>query len=810
MIRFTCVPSRRKAVWGPKRTGWLLVAMFLGFAPGAVAEGPHQAVAQRGTPGQPNSQARRGKLDCELTARAALLPTETSDVIVTLQPGAQLPSGFSQYLKKQNSDLGIINGRILTVPNSVLVQLVADPSVFTVDYDRPIARANYRTGLTVGARPVHKGLGLTGAGVGVALIDSGITTWHDDLTNRSTDLYPFGNQRVSAFVDFVNGRTTPYDDDGHGTHVAGIVAGNGYDSHGQKAGIAPDASLVSLKVLDANGGGTISNVIAAFDWIVAHHDLYKIRVVNVSIAAAVHESFWTDPLTLAAKRVVDSGVVVVTAAGNLGKNAAGLPQYGGITAPGNAPWVLTVGASSTMGTVDRADDTVANFSSNGPTFKDWTAKPDLVAPGVGTVSLADPLSNYYTTKAPFLISGSIPTATMPYLALTGTSMSAPVVTGTVALMMQANPSLTPNLVKAILQYTAETRPGYNPLVQGAGFLNTLGAVRLAKFFATAQPTDTLHAQAMWSKHIIWGNHMLAGGVPRPTANAFGLGVNWGVAQTVDNQNIVWGTACSDVGCSNIVWGTDAPGQNIVWGTSCSDVGCSNIVWGTGTDANIVWGTDCGGGDCANIVWGTVDAQNIVWGTAQLGENILWASACDATTCADGNIVWGTAVDAQNIVWGTTADASNIVWGTDATDGNIVWGTAADGNIVWGTIENGNIVWGTGAVGTIQLVDWSWVLTYLTDAQVFEKLAAMAAAPVVPVTTTPPTTTPPTTTPPTTTTAPPATTTAPPPATTTAPPPAMTTAPPPDTTTAPPPTTTTAPPPADPTAASPPPPTGGGL
>ena len=134
---------------------------------------------------------------------------------------------------------------------------------------------------------------------------------------------------------------------------------------------------------------------------------------------------------------------------------------------------------------------------------------------------------------------------------------------------------------------------------------------------------------MWNKHIIWGNHMLGGGVPRPTANAFSLGTNWGVAKTDDNQNIVWGTACSDQGCSNIVWGTDTPDQNIVWGTACSDQGCSNIVWGTGDDQNIVWGTDCGGGDCANIVWGTADAQNIVWGTAEAGASILWSAACDA-------------------------------------------------------------------------------------------------------------------------------------------------------------------------------------
>src|SRR5262249_39669778 len=161
------------------------------------------------------------------------------------------------------------------------------------------------------ARAVQQALGYTGSGVGVAVIDSGVASWHDDLTNRSSAQYPYGNQRVSAFVDFVNNQASPYDDDGHGTHVAGIIAGNGYDSNGQKAGVAPDASLVVLKVLDANGAGTISNVILALDWVLAHHAQYNIRVVNLSVGAAIRESYWTDPLTLAAKRLVDAGVVVV-------------------------------------------------------------------------------------------------------------------------------------------------------------------------------------------------------------------------------------------------------------------------------------------------------------------------------------------------------------------------------------------------------------------------------------------------------------------------------------------------------------------
>src|SRR4029077_7275520 len=130
--------------------------------------------------------------------------------------------------------------------------------------NRGIDHYNYRTAVTTGARAVNELMGLTGAGVGVAVIDSGISTFRDDLTvvNSST-LYPYGNQRVTKFVDFVNGRTLPYDDNGHGSHVAGIVGGNGSDSAGSasKAGMAPKASVIALKVLDANGAGTIADVI---------------------------------------------------------------------------------------------------------------------------------------------------------------------------------------------------------------------------------------------------------------------------------------------------------------------------------------------------------------------------------------------------------------------------------------------------------------------------------------------------------------------------------------------------------------------
>src|SRR5439155_19492196 len=367
-------------------------------------------------------------------------------------------------------------------------------------------------------------------------IDSGINATHADLADAIT-----GASRVTRFVDFVNNAPVAYDDYGHGTHVSGIIAGNGADSGGARAGIAPAAHLAELKVLDRSGSGRISDVIAAFGYIVSHRSELNIRVVNVSVATGVYESYNSDPLTLAAKRAVDAGIVVVASAGNAGRNQQGQTQYGGITAPGNAPWVLTVGASSHMGTIDRSDDTIAPFSSRGPTAIDHDAKPDLVAPGVGIESATSPGSTLYNTKSPYLLPGTTVTSYLPYLSLSGTSQAAPVVAGTVALMLQANPSLTPNAVKALLQYTSQNYPGYDPVTEGAGFLNAAGAVALAHYFAS--PLTVPYPDSTgWSGQIIWGNHVVSGGLITVDANAWPIGVRWGDT-TTGGASIGWGVRC---------------------------------------------------------------------------------------------------------------------------------------------------------------------------------------------------------------------------------------------------------------------------
>ena len=363
------------------------------------------------------------------------------------------------------------------------------------------------------------------------------------------------------------------------------------------------------------------------------------------------------------------GIVVVVAAGNNGldQNGDGQSGYTGINSPANAPSCIAAGAVDTNNTVTRTGDVVAAFSSRGPTWFDGFAKPDVVAPGVHLIS-DTAISSYLYTNLPNnrqTVNGN------PMLDLSGTSMAAPVTAGVVALVLDANSGLTPNAVKAILEYTAIRLPNVDYLTQGAGEVNAGGAVALAGSIDTRARVNswwlssgvlaytTIGGTANpWSEVIIWDNKVLGGHF------IYYNNIIWG-------SNIVWGTHVNVKG-SNIIWGS-----NIVWGTHVV-VKVKNIVWGT--DDNIVWGTD------DNIVWGT----RLVWSNRIIGkrtndDNIVWGT--------DDNIVWGT-LDLDNIVWGTY-EADNITWGTWESD-NIVWGTSLlDDNIVWGTwLLDDNIVWGT--------------------------------------------------------------------------------------------------------------------
>jgi serine protease AprX len=614
--------------------------------------------------------ASTAKLDTVLRARAQQL-TGSSRVIVQFrgEPDVRAITGRGG---RTGRSVGQSGARVAEISNVALAPLAEDPRVASVSVDGPTFSLMERTGAAVGAAVARQEFGLTGAGVGVAIIDSGISGAHDDFVSSSGNGGLAWSSRVVHFTDFTSGfaggwSTYATDLYGHGTHVAGVIGGNGYDSGGLRTGIAPGANLVALKVLDGNGYGYTSDAIAALDYAIAIKDVYNIRVINLSIASGVYESFETDPFAQAAKRAVDAGIIVVAAAGNLGRHTSGAAQYGGITSPGNAPWVLTVGAASHQGTAARSNDTIGIFSSRGPSWIDFAAKPDLVAPGVGIESTTDPFSTLSQLNPTSQVAGNDPSLWYkPYLSLSGTSVAAPVVTGTVALMLQANPQLTPNAVKAILQYTAQVREGYDFLTQGAGLLNTRGAIRMASFFAHPSSSgpgameDVLAGERVaWSRHLLWGNYQVKGGILLPGSNAWALGQRWGGLSTPEGQPVVWGAQNLD----NIVWAT---ANNIVWATD------DNIVWATDDD-NIVWAT------ARNIVWAT--ANNIVWAT---DENIVWATV--------ENIVWATdcgGVDCVGVTWGQRS-ASGAIWGTANEDDNIVWATAA--NIVWATVLENTTMW----------------------------------------------------------------------------------------------------------------------
>jgi serine protease AprX len=306
---------------------------------------------------------------------------------------------------------------------------------------------------------------LSGAGVGVAVIDSGVDSRHETLWSR-----------VVASVDFTGGDGT--DGFGHGTHVAALIAGApSWIADGVEfRGIAYDAGIVNLRVLDAAGFGRASSVIQAIDWAIDHRDRYQIRIINISLGTPVLQPYRDDPLCEAVERAVAAGLLVVTSAGNFGGVG-----FGGITSPGNDPGVITVGALATQDTAVRVDDTIADFSSHGPTAYDLVAKPDVLAPGTDVISArADGswLAQQVGTLEDAAGSG--------YMSLTGTSMAAALVSGATALLFEQEPGLTADAVKVLLQVTSSAP--FEAVVSGAaGSVNVGAALMLLRVLTGRNP-----------------------------------------------------------------------------------------------------------------------------------------------------------------------------------------------------------------------------------------------------------------------------------------------------------------------------------
>jgi serine protease AprX len=359
------------------------------------------------------------------------------------------------------SDLHVVKGALYAIPAGAVASLSDNPEVAYISPDRPLHASLDYVVPTLGADVALK-YGWNGAGIGVAVIDSGISN-HPDLKNSP------GQLRVVYSQDFVGGGND--DHYGHGEHVAGIIAGDGASSTGgintrTIRGIAPAANLINLRVLDQNGSSSDSIVIAAIQQAINLKSTYNIRVINMSIGRPIFESYQQDPLCQAVEQAWHAGIVVVVAAGNYGRNG-----YATITAPGNDPFVITVGAMKTMGTATRADDLIASYSSKGPTLFDHIVKPDLVAPGNRMASLLPSTARLETQYPSVAIplsyyqSGQSTALSNQYFRLSGTSMAAPSVSGAAALLLQQNPSLTPDQIKARLMKTAsKTFPAYSTAV----------------------------------------------------------------------------------------------------------------------------------------------------------------------------------------------------------------------------------------------------------------------------------------------------------------------------------------------------------
>ena len=422
-------------------------------------------------------QGKAGKVSPD----AAAMPAGSKvDVIIQYKHDPGWDADFQVYRAGGllKGSLPSIKAVAATVPASSLESLASDWNVSYISLDRPLwSRSTATTTAisTIGAEyttePINASqvwaMGYVGTGIGVAVIDSGINTVDDlSVVGVSSIVKLAVGSRIVYSASFLPDPTDGSDQFGHGTHVAGLIAGNGVASKGLQytrtfSGVAPNANLIDLRALDENGGGTDSSVIAAIEAAISLKDTYNIRVINLSLGRPIWENYTQDPLCQAVEQAWKAGIVVVVAAGNSGRNQALNGEgYGTIEAPGNDPYVITVGAMRTMRTAGLQDDRIASYSSKGPSFLDHVSKPDLVAPGNLLPSLKfehDPLAinnptfatlnSYYKTK------GNTKTSE-DYFPLSGTSMATGVTSGAVALLIQSHPDLTPDQVKALLMKNA--------------------------------------------------------------------------------------------------------------------------------------------------------------------------------------------------------------------------------------------------------------------------------------------------------------------------------------------------------------------
>jgi serine protease AprX len=569
----------------------------LGLALLALSAVPAFAGATRVLNGE-NQAMTRSKFSADLQRKSG-----SNDLITVIVQYRQMP-GTASFKSMQGRGAAIhsrfqtIRAVTMRIPASMLTELENDPNVAYVTPDRPVSMSsNPQTeefATAVQADVAASQYGFDGTGVGVAVIDSGIAD-HSDLHGAT------GGSRVVYSQSFVAGDSTTADRFGHGTHVAGLIGGSGKGSGngngyaGTYAGVAPNVNIINLRVLDALGNGTDSQVIAAIQQAIALKNTYNIRVISMSLGRPVFESYNLDPVDQAVEAAWQAGIVVVVAAGNNGRFAL-TNGFGTIGVPANDPAVITVGATMTELTNTRVDDQIASYSSKGPTAIDHIVKPDLVAPGNRMVSLRVAGSTLDSNFPQYDVSPSNNGASK-YFVLSGTSMATPIVSGAVALILQQTPALTPDQVKARLMKTAWKGIGqftyshdswgnlynneYDLFTYGAGYLDIESAL---------------------------GNTDLATGVALSQTAVFNANGSVTVTNTSDSvfagSSVVWGA-------TSVVWG-----NSVVWGSNA--LSANSVVWGA---TSVVWGATSVTGN--SVVWGatsTVDSSLAALSEGDPGDN----------------------------------------------------------------------------------------------------------------------------------------------------------------------------------------------
>jgi serine protease AprX len=591
--------ERHGAAWGkPLALLALILAGQFAFAQVADEAGSREPLSPRITAELNHEllQARQGDGgDATVKVIVQYKKAPRKEALARLQnQGAQL-----------NRKLDVVRGAAFSLPVNTLASLENDPEVEYVSVDHPLKGMDDYTNDAMNVSAAWNA-GYNGAGIGVAVIDSGINP-------NSYDFYTFsspnqhGPMRVVYHQDFTGASEYTatgglvYDTYGHGTHVAGIIGGNGHLSGGQYSGVAPMANLIDLRVLDGNGNGNDSEVIAALQEAIALKKKYNIKVINLSLGRGIAVPYAQDPLCQAVESAWGAGIVVIAAAGNYGRlSLNGSGGYGTITAPGNDPLVITVGAMKSEGTLLRTDDQIASYSSKGPTTFDHVVKPDIVAPGNSVVSIYALGSTLETGYPGNSVSGQRANqgpggaeTTTDYFMLSGTSMATPAAAGAVALLLQAEPKLTPDQVKARLMQTAyKTFP-----VSSAAVDPTTGISYTSYYDIFTIGAGYLDVQAALASSGLAPSNVGAALSPAVnlSAQCYCVALSNGNSQ-IAGSSVVWG---SGVFATSVVWGGNVAGTAVIWGTS--------VVWGTAGDSGF------------DVVWSSTStaATSVVWGAMSL-------------------------------------------------------------------------------------------------------------------------------------------------------------------------------------------------